>query len=73
MQKTWMYNLIEYIDKHSRTCGCLWQYYREEPAFTNAGAIDKFPNNSISFKFKQKITCQTGNDDTKHVEIMVLL
>ena len=30
-------------------------------------------NNSASFKFKQQITGQTGNDDTKAVEIMVPL
>ena len=26
-----MYNLIEYSDKYSKTCGSLWQYYRDEP------------------------------------------
>ena len=30
-------------------------------------------NNSISFKFKQQITRQTGSNDTKEVEIMVPL
>ena len=26
-----MYNLIEYSDIYSKTSGCLWQYYRDEP------------------------------------------
>ena len=30
-------------------------------------------NNNISFKFKQQITGQTGNGDTKYVEIIVPL
>ena len=30
-------------------------------------------NNSIPFEFKQQIAGQTGNGDTKDVEIMVLL
>ena len=30
-------------------------------------------NKSASFKFKQKITDQTGNDGTRHVKIMVPL
>ena len=50
-----MYNLIEYSDNYSETSGSLWQYYRDEPALTNAGAIDIHAfDNSASFKFKQK-------------------
>ena len=26
-----MYNLIEYSDNYSKTSGCLWQYYKDEP------------------------------------------
>ena len=37
---------------------------------TNAGAIDNFPGNSASFKFKQKITDSKGNNDTKAVKVM---
>ena len=37
-----MYNLIEYSDNYSKTWGRLWQYYRNEPALTNAGAIANF-------------------------------
>ena len=71
-----MYNLVEYSDTYSKTSGSLWQYYRDEPALDNNGNIIDFSddnNNSASFKFKQKITGQTGNDDTKAVEIMVPL
>ena len=69
-----MYNLIEYSGAYSKT-GSLWQYYRDELALDNNNVLD-FPannNNSISFKFKQQITGQTGNGVTKDVEIMVLL
>ena len=40
---------------------------------TNAGGADNFPDNSASFKFKQKITDAAGMDSTKNVEIMVPL
>ena len=61
-----MYNLIEYSD-------AIW---RHGPALENNGNITDFPddsNNSASFKFKLKITGQTGNSGTKYVEIMVPL
>ena len=41
------------------------EYYRDEPALTDAGATDNFPGNSAFFKFKQKIRSATWNDDTK--------
>ena len=47
-----MYNLIECSDDHSKTSGSLWKYCRYEPTLT-AGAINDFPGNSASFKFKQ--------------------
>ena len=34
-----MYNLIEYSANYSKTSRSLWQYYRDEPALTIAGAI----------------------------------
>ena len=71
-----MYNLIEYSDPYSKTSGSLWQYYRDEPALDNNNNIIDFPannNNSISIKFKQQITVQTGNGGKKNVEIMVPL
>ena len=49
-----MYNLIEYSDNYSKTSGSLWQYYRDEPALTDAGAITNFhaADNSALFKSK---------------------
>ena len=67
-----MYNLIE----NSETSGWLQQYCRDESALNHVGNIFDFPadnNNSISFKFKEKITGQAENNDTKDVEIMVPL
>ena len=70
-----MHNLIEYGDNYRKTSASLWQYYRNEAALDDAGRIVGFPNdnNSASFKFKQKITGQRGNDGTKDVQIMVKL
>ena len=68
-----MYNLIEYSNSYSKTSGSLWQYYRDKPALTDADALDDFPGNSASFKFKQKIIGSTGNNDTKAVQMMVPL
>ena len=69
-------NLIEYRDSYLNTSGSLWQYYRDEPALNANGEVIDFPsnnNNSVSFKFKQQITGQTGNGGTKDVKMMVPL
>ena len=71
-----IYNLVEYSDAYLKTSGSLWQYYRDETGLGANDNIIDFPadnNNSILFKFKQKITGKTGNGGTKDVEIMVLL
>ena len=71
-----MYNLIEYSDNYAKTTGSLWQYCKDIPARNNANdAIIIFSeDNTIdSFKFKAKITGQTGDDGRKDVEIMVPL
>ena len=71
-----MYNLIEYRDSYAKTTGSLWQYCKDIPARSNANnAIIIFSEDNItdSFKFKAKITGQTGNDGTKDAEIMVPL
>ena len=70
-----MYNVIENVAKYSKSSGSLWQYYREERAMTDVGAIADFSaaDNSASFKFKQKITGATDNHGTKNVEIIVSL
>ena len=54
----------------------LWQYYRDEQTLNANGEITDFPgnnDNSASFKLKQQITGQTGNDSTNDVEMMVPL
>ena len=60
-----MYNLIEYSDAYSKASGSLWQYYWDEPALDANDNIIDFSadnNNSISLKFKQQVTRQTGNE-----------
>ena len=64
------YNVIENTDVFSKASGTLWQYYIDEPALANNKNIIDFPannHNSVSFKFKQQITVQTRNEDTKNV------
>ena len=70
-----MYNLIEYSDHYAKTTGSLWQYCKDIPARNASGRIIVFDANNTtdSFKFKAKITGQTGNDGTKDVEIIVPL
>ena len=74
-----MYNLNENSHNYLNTSGGLRQYYRDEPALNNAGAIVNFTgdsHNRKSFfeqKYKQKITGATGANDTKNVEIMLPL
>ena len=61
-----MQKSIEYSDSYSKTFGCSWQYYRDEP---NATLAD-----SESFKSKIKITGNTPADsNTNIVEIRVPL
>ena len=70
-----MYNLIEYSDNSAKTTGSLWKYCKDIPARNANGDIAIFAENKTtdSFKFKAKITGQTGNNGTKDVEIMVPL
>ena len=48
-----MYNLVEYSNNYSKTSGSLWQYYRDEPTLTDAGAIANFHTTNNSALFKQ--------------------
>ena len=70
-----MYNLIEYSDNYAKTTGSLWQYCKDIPARNANNEIFIFSdaNTTDSFKFKTKITGETGNNGTKDVEIMVPL
>ena len=58
---TLMYNLTEYNDNYSKTF------------LYDDVVIDNFSFNSASFKFKQNVTCKTGADGSKNVEIIVSL
>ena len=70
-----MYNWIEYSDNYSKTFGSSWQYCKDIAAVNNDGNIVNFngANTTDSFNFKTKITGQTGNEETKELEIMVPL
>ena len=71
-----MYNLIGYIDNYSETSGILWPCCRDEPTLAAKGDIVNFNadnDTTSSFKIKEDIAGQTGNNDTKNVEIKVLL
>ena len=66
-----MYNLIEYSDNYAKTTGSLWQYCKDIPARNVNDEIIVFDANNLtdSFKFKARVTDQTGNNGTKDVEI----
>ena len=68
-----LHNLIEYCVHYLETSGSLWEYYRDEPFIDGNDNIIDVPDDSdsSSFKYKQKITGQTGNDGTKYVQIML--
>ena len=71
-----MYNVIEYSDNYTKRTGILWQYCKDIPVRNaNDDDIVVFAENNTtdSFKFKAKITGQTGNNGTKDVEIIVPL
>ena len=70
-----MHNSTEYTDNYWKTSESLWLYYRDEPFISDNGNITDVADdhNSVSFKYKQKITGQTKNDGRNDVEIMVPL
>ena len=71
-----MYNLIEYTENYSQTCGCLQQYYRDQPVLNDDGNVIDFPVNNdtnLSIKYKKNINCKTENDGPKNTEIWVPL
>ena len=70
-----MYNLIEYSDNYSKTCGGLWQYCKDIPTVDKNEAIVDFngADATDSFNFKAKITTETNDDRIINVEIMIPL
>ena len=47
-----VYNLLEYSNNYSKSSGSLFQYYRDEPAVNNDGAIVGFADNHATDSFK---------------------
>ena len=70
-----MYNLIEYSDNYWKTSGSLQQYYRDNPFINNDGVIIDVPDepDKASFKYKQKVTSQTGSGRKKDVQMKISL
>ena len=70
-----MYNLTEYSDNYFKTYGSLCQYCKDIRAMDNNNAIVNFngADATDSVNSKAKMTDQTGDDETKSVEIMVPL
>ena len=61
-----MYNIIEYNLNYSKSWGCFWQYYRDDP---NDNIVE-----SELFKFKINIAGKTSvADNNTNVEIAVPL
>ena len=72
-----MYNLLEYSKNYRKTIGSLYNYYRGELSDDTNPDNNQFNNikvvNSNPFKYKNKITDNTNNQDTKHIELAIPL
>ena len=68
-----MYDLIEYIYNSTKISGSLFQYYTDQPALSDNGPLINFSDNNAtnSSRFKENITSQISDDDTKNFEMMV--
>lgn len=68
-----VYDLIEYINNSAKISGSLFQYYTDQPALSDNGPLVNFSDNNAtnSSRFKENITSQTNDDDTKNFEMMV--
>ena len=67
-----MYNLIEYNGNCWKTSGTLWQHCRDEPDLAADNAITDFIEANVitdSFKRKEIIKGQTGDNGIKNMEI----
>ena len=65
-----MYDSDNYIVIIKQEASSLQQYYRVEQTLNVVGDVIDFPdnNNSASFKLKQKLIGETGNDGIKDVK-----
>ena len=68
-----MYDLIEYIYNSTKISSSLFQYYTDQPALSDNGPLVNFSDNNAtnSSRFKENITSQTSDDDTKNFQMMV--
>ena len=46
--------MIIVIHNYSKTSESLWQYYRDEQALNDAGAVNNFPGNDASLNLIKK-------------------
>ena len=71
-----MYNLIEYSDNCSKTCGILWQFCRDVQVVDANDTITNFTEANAAtdlFSLKQKLTVKTGSKGSKNIDIIVPL
>ena len=71
-----MYNLIEYSDNYSKTCGILWQFCRDVQVVDANDTITNFTKANAGtdlFSLKQKLTGKTGSKGSKNIDIIVPL
>ena len=68
-------NCVPFTDCLSEIKNKEIDHAKDEPFIDGNGIIIDAPDapDNASFKYKQKITCQTRNDGTKNVQIMVPL
>ena len=66
------YNLIEYSNNYSKTCGSLCLFYRDELALDDDCVLVDLVNNNATdlFKVKEKVTSQTGNNNTLEMSLI---
>ena len=50
--------MIIVIHNYSKTSESLWQYYRDEQALNDAGALNNFPGNDASLNLTKKQQAQ---------------
>ena len=66
-----IYKFLEHINHYSITSGSLFDCYRDEPALNDNGCSDNNPTDL--FRFKDKVTCMTGDNGTKDNEVSMPL
>ena len=66
--------MLEYSKSYSKTRGCFWDYYRDEPNSGASSSINYSIKDSKSFDYKTSITGKLeGKNTEKEVKIVVPL